>query len=258
MCTAPSTRHVRDRERQAPRSIDSCSLASARRRANEARDSAGNFRGPERPGAGRAQGNVFRSSSPCPVDAMRRKDILRKLEERLARGEINEKTYLEIKARYESEPDEPEDLGESTLPDLGLGATIGNAVAQATAEASRVAGEATRFVGDTMRAIDFTGVVSGRSAKLSDESIKIVGSGVVRGNPIRTVEFKSAGSARVQGTLIAKVAGSCVFEGDVEVEQFRSAGSVHILGNLKAESVEASGALQVDGSVHAEQISSGG
>jgi len=192
---------------------------------------------------------------------MRRKDILRKLEERLARGEINEKTYLEIKARYESEPDEPEDLGESTLPDLGLGATIGNAVAQATAEASRVAGEATRFVGDTMRAIDFTGVVSGRSAKLSDESIKIVGSGVVRGNPIRTVEFKSAGSARVQGTLIAevaKVAGSCVFEGDVEVEQFRSAGSVHILGNLKAESVEASGALQVDGSVHAEQISSGG
>jgi len=39
---------------------------------------------------------------------MKRKDILRKLEERLARGEINEKTYLEIKARYESEPDEPE------------------------------------------------------------------------------------------------------------------------------------------------------
>src|SRR6266852_68007 len=191
MCTAPLTRHVRDRERQAPRSIDSFPLASARRRANEARDSAGDFRGPERHGAGRAQGNVFRSSSPCPVDAMRRKDILRKLEERLARGEINEKTYLEIKARYESEPDEPEDLGESTLPDLGLGATIGNAVAQATAEASRVAEGATRFVGDTMRAMDFTGVVSGRSAKLSDESIKIVGSGVVRGNPIRTVEFKS-------------------------------------------------------------------
>ena len=192
---------------------------------------------------------------------MKRKDILRKLEERLARGEINEKTYLEIKARYESEPDEPEDVGGPTPPNVDLGATIGNAVAQATAEAARVADEATRFVGDTMRAMDFTGVVSGRSAKLSDESIKIVGSGVVRGNPIRTHEFKSAGSARVQGTLIAevaKVAGSCAFEGDVQVEQFRSAGSVHISGNLKAETVEASGSLSVDGSVHAEEISSGG
>jgi cytoskeletal protein CcmA (bactofilin family) len=192
---------------------------------------------------------------------MKRKDILRKLEERLARGEINEKTYLEIKARYELEPDEPEDLGEATLPNVDLSATIGNAVAQATAEAARVAEEATRFVGDTMRAMDFTGVVSGRSAKLSDESIKIVGSGVVRGNPIRTHEFKSAGSARVQGTLIAevaKVAGSCTFEGDVQVEEFRSAGSVHIVGDLKAESVEASGSLQVDGSIHAEEISSGG
>jgi cytoskeletal protein CcmA (bactofilin family) len=192
---------------------------------------------------------------------MRRKEILRKLEERLARSEINEKTYLEIKARYESEPDEPEDSAEPTTPNPDLGAAIENVVAQATAQAGRAVEEATRFAGDAMRSIDFTGVVSGRSAKLSDESIKIVGSGVVRGNPIRTVEFKSAGSARVQGTLIAevaKVAGSCTFEGDVEVEQFRSAGSVHILGNLKAESVEASGALLVDGSVHAEQISSGG
>jgi cytoskeletal protein CcmA (bactofilin family) len=188
---------------------------------------------------------------------MRRKDILRKLEERLARGEINEKTYLEIKARYESEPDEPEDVGEPTPSSMDLGATIGNAVAQATAEASRVAGEAVRVVGETMRAVDFTGV----GTRLSDESIRIVGSGVVSGNPVRTVEFKSAGSARVQGSLIAevaKIAGTCTFEGDVQVEQFRSAGSVRILGSLKAESVEASGSLQVDGSVQAEEISSSG
>ena len=98
---------------------------------------------------------------------MRRKDILRKLEERLARGEINEKTYLEIKARYESEPDEPEDMGEPTAPSMDLGATIGNAVAQATAEASRVAGEAARVVGETMRAVDFSGV----GTKLTDESM---------------------------------------------------------------------------------------
>ena len=184
---------------------------------------------------------------------MNRKDILRKLEERLARGEINEKTYLEIKARYESEPEEPEELGQAELPDVDFGLTIGSAVAHATAEASRVAGEAARVVGEAMRAVDF----SGTGTKLSDESIKIVGSGVVSGNPVKTVEFKSAGSARVQGPLIAevaRVAGACNFEGDVHVEEFRSAGSVRIAGNLHAEEVETSGSLQVDGSIEAEEI----
>ncbi|MGI0148067.1 MAG: polymer-forming cytoskeletal protein [Thermoplasmata archaeon] len=188
---------------------------------------------------------------------MKRKDILRKLEERLARGEIIEKTYLEIKARYESEPEEPEELADAPLPDMDLGSTIGAAVANATAEASRVAGEAARVVGEAMRAVDFSGI----GTKLSDESIKIVGSGVVSGNPVRTVEFKSAGSARVQGSLIAEVAriaGACNFDGDVEVEEFRCAGSVRIAGKLKAETVEASGSLQVDGSIEAEEISSSG
>ena len=47
---------------------------------------------------------------------MKRKDILQRLEERLARGEISEKTYLDIKARYDAEPEEPE--AASPGPDL--------------------------------------------------------------------------------------------------------------------------------------------
>src|SRR5438876_605472 len=190
---------------------------------------------------------------------MKRKDILRKLEERLARGEINEKTYLEIKARYESEPEEPEELGEAELPNVDFAATIGNAVAQATADASRAAGDAARAVGEAMRAMDFSGI--GAGTKLSDEAIKIVGSGVVSGNPVKTVEFRSAGSARVQGSLIAevaRVAGACSFEGDVQVEEFRSAGSVRIAGNLNAETIESSGSLQVEGSIKAEEVSLSG
>ncbi len=185
---------------------------------------------------------------------MKRKDILRKLEERLARGEISEKTYLEIKARYDTEPEEPEEPEE---PMADLGATIGAAVVQATAEASHAAEQATRAVGEAMRAIDFSGL----GTKLSDESIKIVGSGVVSGNPVKTVEFKSAGSARVQGPLeaeVARVAGSCNFEGDVHVEEFRSAGSSRIAGNLKAEEVETSGSLQVEGVIEAQELSSSG
>src|SRR3989440_4519299 len=188
---------------------------------------------------------------------MRRKDILRKLEERLARGEINEKTYLEIKARYESEPEEPEESEEAASPNVDLGSAIGGAVAQATADATRMANDAVRAVGDAMRAVDF----SGGTTKLSDETIRIVGSGVVSGNPVRTHEFKSAGSARVQGSLIAEVAriaGACSFEGDVQVEEFRSAGSVRVAGNLQAETIESSGSLQVEGSIKAEEVSSSG
>src|SRR5947207_14845820 len=104
---------------------------------------------------------------------MKRKDILRKLEERLARGEINEKTYLEIKARYESEPEEPEELGEAELPNVDFAATIGNAVAQATADASRAAGDAARAAGEGRRAVDFSGSAAGTTR--GDEASRIGG-----------------------------------------------------------------------------------
>ena len=97
---------------------------------------------------------------------MKRQDILRRLEERLARGEISEKTYLEIKARYESEPEEPEEP-EPTVADIG--STIGAAVAQATQDAGHAAEEAVRAVGEAMRAVEFSGI----GARLSDETIKI-------------------------------------------------------------------------------------
>lgn len=189
---------------------------------------------------------------------MKRKDILRKLEERLARGEINEKTYLEIKARYDAEPEEPEEeLGEVNLPLADLGATIGATVASAAAGASMAAGEAVRVVGEAMRGIDFSGI----GTRLSNEAIKIVGSGVVSGNPVKTVEFVAAGSARVQGPLQAEsahVSGSCAFEGDVHVEEFHCSGSARIAGKLTAENVESSGSLQVDGNIEAEDISVSG
>jgi len=186
---------------------------------------------------------------------MKRKDILRRLEERLARGEISEKTYLEIKARYESEPDEPEESLPPTMSDLG--STIGAAVAQATQDAGHAAEEAVRAVGEAMRAVEFSGI----GAKLSDEEIRITGSGIVTGNPVRTVDFKAAGSGKVQGSLeaeVARVAGSCSFEGDVTVSEFRSAGSSRIAGRLKADEIEASGSLQVEGDILGDEISSSG
>lgn len=183
---------------------------------------------------------------------MKRGEILRRLEERLARGEISERTYLEIKSRYESEPEEPQ---EAAAPSPGF--ALEEVIARATDEATHAAEQAARAVGEAMRAVDFTG----GGARLSEETIKIVGSGVVSGNPVRTQEFKCAGSGRVRGNLEAQdahVAGACAFDGDVRVEEFRSSGSSQIAGSLSATEVEASGSLQVEKDVHAQEISASG
>lgn len=185
---------------------------------------------------------------------MKRKDILQHLEERLARGEISEKTYLDIKARYDAEPEE------AGTPDMGfadLGASIHETVARATEEAARATGEAMRTQRDVLRSIDFSGV----GVRVSDEEIRILGSGVVSGNPVKTGDFKVSGSARVHGPLEcgdAKVAGSCDFDGDVRCADFRSSGSSRVSGSLHAEDLEVSGSLAVAKDVEANDITASG
>ena len=198
---------------------------------------------------------------------MKRKDILQRLEERLARGEISEKTYLDIKARYDAEPEETA----VPAPEPSLAASIHEVVEQATGEALRASqdsmrtmndsmqavSESVRATRDSMRSMDFSGV----GVKLSGEEIKIVGSGVVSGNPVKTVEFKAAGSARVQGPLeceTVKVSGSCDFDGEVHCVDFRSSGSSRVAGSLHAEDVDVSGALEVAKDLNAVDISASG
>ncbi|OGS46736.1 MAG: hypothetical protein A3K66_00875 [Euryarchaeota archaeon RBG_16_67_27] len=182
---------------------------------------------------------------------MRRKDILRRLEERLARGEISEGTYIDIKARYESEPEEPEEA----MPPAD--ASFQESIAQVTEDATRAAGEAVRAAGEAIRAVDFSGL----GVRLSDEVIKIAGAGTVTGQPVRTREFKAAGSARVQGDLEAveaKVAGACAFEGNVRVTELRASGSTQINGSLDAHEVESSGSLRVAKDVNAHEVMTSG
>ncbi len=202
---------------------------------------------------------------------MKRSEVLRKLEERLARGEISEPTYLGIKARYEAEPEEPET---PPAPEPSLEESIHEAVTRSTEEAFRASHESMRAVHGSMRGMEIAGI----GVKHTGEAIKILGSGVVTGDPVKTVEFKAAGSARVRGPLEAetvKVAGACDFDGDVHCVDFRTSGSSRIAGALQAEDVNisggldvakdlsavditVSGALRVDGDVHGQDFRSTG
>ncbi len=192
---------------------------------------------------------------------MKRKEILQRLEERLARGEISEKTYLDIKARYDAEPEEPET---AVGPGPDLGAAIHDSVQRATEEAFRASQESMRAVSesmqvmrDSMRAMDF----SGMGVRVSGDEVRIAGSGTVTGNPVKTVEFRVAGSAQVKGPLeceTARVSGACDFDGDVHCVDLRSSGSARIAGSLTAQEVDVSGALEVSKDVEASDISASG
>src|SRR3972149_5138666 len=92
---------------------------------------------------------------------MERKDILRRLEERLARGEISEATYLGIKARYAAEQEEAVSP-ETAVPSFGP--EIGETIARATEVAARATGEAMRAVGGAFRGMEISGI-GGRSSR---------------------------------------------------------------------------------------------
>ncbi len=192
---------------------------------------------------------------------MKRKEILQRLEERLARGEISEKTYLDIKARYEAEPEEPE---VPVVPGPSLEESINEAVRRSTEQAFRASQDSMRAVSDsmqavrdTMRSLDF----SGMGVRISDEEIRIVGSGAVTGNPVKTVDFRVAGGAQVRGPLecgSVRVSGSCDFAGDVRCTEFRSSGASRIAGSLRSQDVDVSGSMEVTKDVEAGDVAASG
>src|SRR2546423_14783460 len=127
MQKSPSTRHVRKQERWASRDITSPRAAPAQRNAEERASPSRDPRFVKGLRDVRPKGNVFRGREPYPVEAMKRKDILRKPEERLAPGETKEKTYIRIKGRDEQDTDEPEESGEADPQNGGPRTTSGGA-----------------------------------------------------------------------------------------------------------------------------------
>ncbi len=200
---------------------------------------------------------------------MRRAEVLRRLEERLARGEVSEKTYLEIKARYEAEPEEPE-REESPEAHAGharhaghpedLGLLIERTIRESVEPALRNMPDLERRIRESiepaLRGIGY-GDFGKVEAVVTNGVVKIAGSGVVTGNPLRTREFKSAGSGKVVGDLeadIARSAGTCTFEGNVTANEFHTAGTAQVNGHLRGREVHSSGGLSVGGDVEATEI----
>lgn len=212
------------------------------------------------------------------MGAVKKADLLRRLEERLARGEISENTYLGIKARYDAMPDEPEPSGVPEPPEHphahaevrngeGLEDLIQRTVESAMeqAAASLEAAFATRP--DAEEKIQEMNVrlqkafgKFGPQVEAGGKRIVVRGAGVIPGDQ-STEEFRSAGSCRVAGNLRAKTAhisGSCVIEGDCLSEEFHAAGKATIQGGVEAKEFHVAGKASVGKDVTAKEVSVAG
>ena len=203
---------------------------------------------------------------------MNKEELLRRLEERLARGEISEKTYLEIKARYDAMPEVPPPPPEPAEPQepqqpptfprgLDLEGVIEQSIASAMREvahhlrATLGSKEFEQRMEEAGRRVEEAFGKFGSRVEAGGRRIVIRGSGVVSGGSVD--EFKSAGSGKVSGDLRANVvhiSGACKIEGRCECREFHASGSTEVASDLKARELKSAGSLEVGGNVDAEEV----
>ncbi len=140
-------------------------------------------------------------------------EMLKKLEERLANGEISEDTYKKIKTRYESEEKLEEEELEGEVDD----------------DMDDIPGKVTE-TGKRTKNIRLTG-----ASKISDCDCEY---------------FSSSGASKVEGHLKAdeaKISGATKVEGDLLVKKLGSNGSIKVEGKTEAEFMDLSGASKFEG-----------
>lgn len=200
----------------------------------------------------------------CDVLA-RKKDVLDRLAERLARGEISESTYLSIKERYEKNgfPEEDEEPRTReiciTLPDLSgilpmvhkgnyqgdeyCCTGVGKVAGSLRVKSAKVMGVCK--VGDRLEAdsLDTTGALKVGKGITADEFS--VSGALSVGGPVKSKSVESSGSLKVHG--------------DVETETFTNSGACKVMKSIKCEKdVVQSGALRVGKDIHAKKFESTG
>lgn len=149
-------------------------------------------------------------------------ELLRKLEERLANGEISEETYLKIKSRHESkETTEEEELEDDMEDDM-----------------DEIEGEAVETV---------------------TKNVRLTGARKIKG--CNCEYFSSSGASKVEGDLYAKeakISGSTKIEGDLVVKKLNTGGSIKVEGKTEAGYMDLSGASKFEGPVKANRVESSG
>ncbi len=209
-------------------------------------------------------------------------ELLRKLEARLADGEISEETYREIKARYDAmpegppePPEPPEPVTEAAEEDptrrpkksgpVDISAIVEEAVDSAMEVVSKtleagLGDELEEHMDDVSKRVRRAFRHVGPQIDKGKRRVVIRSVGkVALDEPIR--EFRCSGAGKVTSDLIAenvRIAGACKIEGRCECEVFQSSGAVKVNKDVQAENFRSSGAMRIGGDLRAENITMSG
>ncbi len=151
-------------------------------------------------------------------------ETLKKLDERLAKGEISEEVYQEIKSRYE-EIDQEEEKDEENSKE-----------SQSQEERKKK-----------------------KTEKEDEEDVELSGNSHIEGGKYR--RFSASGDSRIDGDLEAKrgvLSGSTEIVGNANFERLYAKGRLNITGELNGDDLDLSGDSNIKGKVKAEKISTKG
>ena len=220
---------------------------------------------------------------------MNKEELLRRLEERLARGEISEGTYLGIKARYDAMPELPP-VPEAPSPPEPPTPPEPPMSPEAPRHAQHAGhpfreGDLERMIEDSIEGA-MQQVATGLEAAFSNkEEVRlrmdqvnrrvqeamskigprieeggrtcvIRGSGTVAGGQ-HFEEFKCAGSGVVTGDLLADeahISGACVIQGRCEGKEFHASGRAEIAKDVQVQEFHVSGKASVGGDIRAQEV----
>jgi len=220
---------------------------------------------------------------------MNKEELLRRLEERLARGEISEGTYLGIQARYDAMPELPP-MPQAPSPPEPPTPPEPPMSPEAPRHAQHAGhpfreGDLERMIEDSIEGA-MQQVATGLEAAFSNkEEVRlrmdqvnrrvqeamskigprieeggrtcvIRGSGTVAGGQ-HFEEFKCAGSGVVTGDLLADeahISGACVIQGRCEGKEFHASGRAEIAKDVKVQEFHVSGKASVGGDIRAQEV----
>ncbi len=175
-------------------------------------------------------------------------EMLKKLDERLAKGEISEDLYNEIISRYEREDKDIDDDVEK----------IEKTVEQATTE------ETEEEIPEKTKRVSISGSskidgcnceefrASGASKVNGDlraDDADVSGATKVDGNACFGT-LDSSGSLKIMGKSEGKkldLSGASKFEDDIIVENIESSGSLKVKGNVDCDSISVKGSIKISG-----------
>ncbi len=179
--------------------------------------------------------------------------ILKKLDERLAKGEISEELYKEIKSRYEHEEDVEmsEDISEDVEEIAEEKKTKDE---EEKTERVSISG-ASKIAGCNCEIFRAAGA-SKVNGDLKADDADVSGATKINGNAYFG-KLDSSGALKVRGKSEGKkldLSGSAKFEDSLDVKLIDSSGSFSVKGDVDCTTIDASGVVKIEGVLKGEEI----